>query len=73
MYSQAQLNDLGGIIQPFPVCIHERWSKCAMSNGTKCMKVQIGLTAKTNPNLGEAILVPSQAHLCNTSAKSRAT
>ena len=37
------------------------------------MKVQIGLTSKTDPNLGEAILVPSQAHLCNTSAKGRAT
>ena len=38
------------------------------------MKVQKG---KTNPNLGEAIPVPSQAHLpvyiYNTSAKSRAT
>ena len=36
------------------------------------MKVQIGLSSKT---LGEAILVPSQAHLhvCNTSAKGRAT
>ena len=37
------------------------------------MKVQIGLTSKTNPNLGEAILVSSQAYLYNTSAKDRAT
>ena len=37
------------------------------------MEVQKGLTSKTNPNLGEAIPVPTQAHLYNTSAKSRAT
>ena len=37
------------------------------------MKVHIGLTSKTNPNLGEAILVPSQAHLRKNSAKDRAT
>ena len=35
------------------------------------MKVQKGLTFKTNPNLGKAILVPSQAHLCNTNTLQR--
>ena len=49
-------------------------SHCTMSvhltHEVKYMKVQIGLTSKANPNLGEAILVPSQEHLhvciCNT-------
>ena len=36
------------------------------------MKVQ-KKKKKTNPYLGEANPVPSQAHLCNTSAKGRAT
>ena len=38
------------------------------------MKIQKGLSSKTNPNLGEAIPVPSQAHLYKySSAKARAT